>query len=222
MFVIHGHSGTDEVVFEGDSSHVHGIGAGLNAGTVRVFGNAGPEAGRGMTGGELLIEDHAGDRLAAGLSGGTIRVGGNAGHDVGAPAFGSLRGMTGGIVSIGGSVGDRLGNRMRRGTIIVGGQAGDDTAADMLAGTIILMGSSGQRTAAGMRRGSLVCLGEPPILPLTFGASCHFRPQFLLAYLKTLSDLMSPLPKDVPTRTFHRFCGDLLSGGRGECLVADH
>ena len=51
---------TDEICFEGGSERFDGIGRGLQKGRITVVGEVGMEAGRQMSGGELVIEGDTG------------------------------------------------------------------------------------------------------------------------------------------------------------------
>jgi formylmethanofuran dehydrogenase subunit C len=220
VFLIRGRS-DGEIVFDGDLPMATGIGAEMTEGQVLVLGEAGPEAGRAMRGGQLRIETHAADRLGIGMSGGLIEVRGNAGNEVGAAAFASERGMTGGTILIHGAAGSEVGRSLRRGTIFVGGLVGDDLAAGMLAGTIVVAGPVGLRAGVGLKRGSLICLGPEPELPVSYRFSCTDRPQFVRLYLKQLASHDLPIPPEAFAGAFRRYSGDLLTGGRGECLVLE-
>ncbi len=96
----------DLLVLAGDCRAVHGIGSGLESGSIRVEGEAGRHCGAEMRGGSLEILGSAGDWLGAEMRGGEIRVHGNAGNGVGAAYRGSVRGMRGGEIFIHGSAGD--------------------------------------------------------------------------------------------------------------------
>ena len=79
LFAISGDPTDGAIIFSGDTSHVHSIGAGLTDGTIRVEGSVGRHAGAAMTGGTLLIAGNAGDWLGCQMRGGRIHVRGDAG-----------------------------------------------------------------------------------------------------------------------------------------------
>jgi formylmethanofuran dehydrogenase subunit C len=204
--------------FAGDTKNVKGIGAGMTSGFVYVENDAGMHAGARITGGRLIIDSDADDWLGAEMKGGSIEVRGAAGNQVGAAYRGSRRGMTGGTILVRGSAGDELGLLMRRGLIIVEGSCGEFACASMIAGTVVLLGDAGERLGAGMKRGTILVVQEPR-LPPSFRFACQYRPSFLPLLLAKLRQFEVDLPKSMSTSmTCYR--GDLLTGGRGELLVA--
>ncbi len=207
------------LVFSGDLSGVHWIGAHADSGEIRVEGHAGRHAGSQMRGGQITVTGDAGDCLGAEMRGGLIRVAGRAGHLVGAAYRGSPKGMRGGTILVGGAVGNETGHSMRRGLIAVGG-AGDAPGAGLLAGTILCFGPCGIRPGIEMRRGTLGLFGpEPPPLPLTFRYGCRVRPVFLAMILRHL-DRLGYRPEATPlAETFDLYHGDMLNLGRGEVLI---
>ncbi len=220
VFLIRG-TADDTLIFDGDCSAVERLGAGLQRGMIQVAGSVGPCAGWRMTGGVLRIGAHAAAGLGQAMRGGRIELAGHAGDDVGGPDFGSPRGMSGGEILIAGSAGNRVGRRMRRGLIAIGGDLGDDLADEMLAGTIVVGGSLGSRPGVGLRRGSLVALGGRADLPLTYRYACRCQPAWVRVALRYLAGLGHAIGPEFADAHFHLHRGDLLTGGRGECLVAD-
>ncbi|MGE0756735.1 MAG: formylmethanofuran dehydrogenase subunit C [Pirellulaceae bacterium] len=222
FFDVSGSPSDDRMEWGGDLAGVHGIGAGLDGGFVRVSGNVGRHAGSRMTGGTLHILGHAADWLGCEMRGGSIEVDGCVGHLAGAAYRGSPTGMRGGTILVRGSAGHELGARMRRGVIAVDGAVGDLAGFQMRAGTILVGGRCGGRAAAGMVRGTLALLGghTPPSLP-NFRYGCRFRhPAFpLLRNLVRagrLQRLAEALEEEV--ELYH---GDMVTGGRGEVLWRD-
>jgi formylmethanofuran dehydrogenase subunit C len=112
----------DEIVFEGGAERLDRVGAHLGAGAIRVIGDVGVEAGRGMTGGALTIEGGAGPYAGSGLRGGLLKIHGDAGE------------------RLEGEAGDYAGSRMIAGTLAIGGRAGALPGYLMNRGTILLSG----------------------------------------------------------------------------------
>lgn len=219
FFSVAGDPADQRLVWEGDLSGVHWIGAGMNGGQVRVEGHAGRHLGSEMCGGEIEVRGDAGDWVGGEMHGGLIRVRGKAGHLIGSAYRGSRRGMTGGTILIDGPVGNEIGHTMRRGLLAVGG-CGDFPGLNLIAGTILVHGPSGIRPAAGMRRGTVALLGPdaPPLLPtFRFGTRC--RPTFLPVLYRHLARLDFALPEAVRQRDCLLYHGDFVSGGRGEILL---
>mgnify|MGYP006214062035 FL=1 len=54
FFDVEGSAADDQIVWEGDCSHIKLIGTELSSGTVRVEGDAGMHLGAEMTGGEIV------------------------------------------------------------------------------------------------------------------------------------------------------------------------
>ena len=129
FFDVSGSVSDGELRLEGDLRGVHGIGAQMAAGIIRIEGDAGRHLGSQMTGGEIHVSGSAGDWVGAEMRGGLIHVRGDAGNQVGGAYPGSRRGIRGGTILIGGRAGDEVGHTMRRGTVVVGGDAGAGPAA---------------------------------------------------------------------------------------------
>lgn len=211
----------DEIVWEGDCSHVKLIGQKWDVGKITVNGNAGMHLGAEMTGGEIVVNGNVSDWVGAEMHGGRIHVHGNAGHLVGAAYRGGRRGMTGGEILIDGDAGNEIGHTMRRGLIAVGGRSGDAPGFNMIAGSIFLFGNAGIRPGAGMRRGTIVYFGTeqvPDMLP-TFQFACTYQPVFLRIYLLELRKRGFAVADEFLDADYRRYCGDLLEYGKGEVLV---
>lgn len=223
LFEVSGDASDERLVWRGDCSGVHWIGAGMSSGEMIVEGNAGRHLGSEMRGGRIRVSGNAGDWVGGEMHGGEIHIAGHAGHLVGAGYRGSPRGMTGGTILVGGNAGNEIGHSLRRGTIAIGGDVGDLAGFNMLAGSIIVFGNAGIRHGAGMRRGTIALFGpdRPPLLP-TFKYACRYQPLALLMLARQLAAnglvsaekwlaSASSLPPVVDL--FH---GDFLEGGRGE------
>jgi formylmethanofuran dehydrogenase subunit C len=201
-----------DVHFAGDTRNVHGIGRRMTGGFVFVENTAGRHAGAQMSGGRLVIDAGCDDWLGAELKGGSIEVRGDTGSCVGAGYRGSRRGMTGGRIHVRGDVGHEVGLLLRRGLIVVGGNCGEFAGASMIAGTLIVKGRLGRRAGAGMKRGTLLALGGVEAVAPGFRHSCEYAPAFVRLLAKAA---------DVPAvESVMCYRGDVLTGGKGELLVA--
>jgi formylmethanofuran dehydrogenase subunit C len=209
-----------ELVFDGDLSGVHWIGAGMDSGTIRVVGDAGRHVGSQMTGGEIYVEGNAGDWVGGEMHGGFIHIKGSAGHLIGAAYRGSARGMTAGTILIGGDVGNEIGHTMRRGMLAIGGHCGDMAGFNMIAGSIFVFGNNGIRPGAAMRRGTIGLFGsDPPSLLPTFCRATTFDPLYLQIALRKLQLRGFSIGTEFFTRSYDLYHGDFIEGGRGEIIV---
>lgn len=220
FFEVSGEGDDGELVFTGDLSGVHWIGAHMASGRIRVEGHAGRHLGSDMQGGEIHVTGDAGDWVGGEMHRGLIHVRGRAGHLIGAAYRGSRRGMTGGTILIEGEVGNEVGHTLRRGLIAVGGPCGDSAGFNMLAGTILLFGESGIRHGASMKRGTIALFGDrqPQLLP-TFRRACNMQPTALLLVLQSLARHGFPFPRELAHESFDLHHGDFLESGRGEIWV---
>jgi formylmethanofuran dehydrogenase subunit C len=211
---------SDEVVrIEGDCRRVKRIGAEMKSGSIEIHGSAGMHLGADMTGGSIRVYGDAGDWTGAEMTGGRIHIERNAGNYLGAGYRGARRGMRGGAILVAGNAGDEVGSVMRRGLIAVGGSAGEFVGVSMIAGTILVLGDVGGRPAAGMKRGTLAVFGRRPWILPTFRLSCEFHAPFLPLYLQQLRDWGMAVPEQ--QRPLSRYCGDLVSLGKGEILCRE-
>ncbi|MBA8881397.1 formylmethanofuran dehydrogenase subunit C [Phyllobacterium myrsinacearum] len=156
------------IVFEGGSARFDKIGAGLSAGSMRVTGDVGCQAGRRMSGGSLCIEGSAGDHAGSCIINGRMEIKGNAGDYLGGPLAGEQIGTEGGILIVRGKAGDYAGDRLRRGTIAILKGCGDYAGYRMIAGTIVVCGRTGAIPGYLMKRGSLLFDRRPENLSPTF------------------------------------------------------
>ncbi len=210
------------VTIEGGSPLFDRVGAGLDAGLLRLDGPAGQLAGAGMTGGRLELRGDAGPFAAAGLLGGTVEVGGDVGDDLGAPAPDQRVGMAGGLVVVRGCAGRRAGDRQRRGVLVVEGDAGEYAGSRMIAGSLVVCGRAGGHAGALMRRGTLV-LGEAAAPGPTFVRSGEAGLVFTRLLARYLLDTIggSRAAAALLGRELHRHVGDLACLGLGEMLLGD-
>lgn len=212
MFGVSSGESSADLHFAGDTRSVHGIGAGMAAGSIFCDDAVGRHAGARMSGGRLVIDGFADDWLGAEMRGGHIGVIHSVGNCAGAAYRGSRCGMTGGTIRIAGRAGHELGFLMRRGMIVVDGNAGHYAGASMIAGTIVVRGKLGRQAGAGMKRGTILALGRIAEVSAGMRYSCEYSPSVLPLLGKTLN---LPVPKSVQC-----YRGDVLTGGRGELLVA--
>lgn len=219
LFTVGGDASDQILVFEGNLTGVHWIGAHMKSGSVRVHGSAGRHVGSEMQGGNILVEGDAQDWVGAEMRRGLIRIKGRAGHLVGSAYRGAVKGMKGGMILVDGDVGDEIGLAMRRGLIAVGGSAGNMVGANMIAGTVLVFGQCGLRPGAGMRRGTVGLFGptRPPLLP-SFRFGCTCQPQVVRLILQTLQSRGFAIDESLYASDFDLFHGDLISVGRGEIL----
>lgn len=220
LFQVVGDGHDERVVFEGDLSHVRGLGQGMKSGSILVRGPVGPRLGAEMVGGRIEAEGDVAGWAGAEMRGGSLRIRGTAGEGLGAAFPGSRSGMREGIILVEGSVGPDAGLAMRRGLIAINGEAGDGLGRAMIAGSIFAFGNSGRRTGAGMKRGTIVLLKRPhtDLLP-TFARAGTYQPVFLGLYLGRLRHWGFPVPETAFAGPWERYNGDLVEQGQGEILV---
>src|SRR3989454_4507084 len=142
--------------------------------------------GAGMTGGELVVEGHAGRDVGVAMTGGAIEVRGDVGDNTGGARPGAARGMVGGEIVIRGNAGEDAGAGMRRGLVGGTGNAGRGTGRGMIAGTAGGRGQAGADAGPRTKRGSMLA-GRPGARPATFRYACTYRPphvRLLLLYLR--------------------------------------
>jgi formylmethanofuran dehydrogenase subunit C len=221
LFTVEG-DGAEEIVVEGDLSHVKRIGQGMSQGQITIHGNVGMHLGANMCGGEIGVHGNVDAWAGAHMSGGTIRVFGNTGSMLGAAYSGETRGVRGGTILVFGSAGPRAGERMRRGLIAIQGDAGEFAGARMIAGSLFVFGELGARAGAGMKRGTIVALGglAGDLLPV-FHYACSYNPPFLRLYLRRLHEWGLPVAPGQVEGNFRRYTGDITTLGKGEILVYD-
>lgn len=206
-----------EIVIEGGSVRFDNVGASMSAGTLRVTGEVGYQAGRGMAGGRLVIDGDAGPAAGSAMRGGTLLIAGSAGERLAGPGPGERTGMTGGIVIVRGDAGPDAAMRLRRGTVVVEGNAGAGAARAMIAGTLAVCGRAAGIPGLMMRRGTLL-LGHRPdpwvgFVPAEMAST---------VFLKLLADFLrlhSPRAAALASGAAVRLAGDLAVDGRGELLL---
>lgn len=218
LFEISG-SDPEQIVVEGELSHVKKIGYGMSRGNILIRGNSGKHTGAFMSGGEITVERDVSDNCGTHMSGGVIRIMGNAGHMLGGAYPGERYGMNRGIIIVEGDCGSDAGAFMRRGLILIKGNTGDFPGVRMLAGTIFVFGHLGRRAGSNMKRGSIVTFGSSePLLP-TFRYNSFYKPLYINFILNGLRRYKIQIP-DIPgDAAFYHYSGDINSLGKGEILL---
>jgi formylmethanofuran dehydrogenase subunit C len=220
LFKVSGTSG-DRLAIRNGCDRLDGIGRGLDGGEIVVEGDCGAYLGEGMRTGEIRITGSAGPFAACGMVGGVLRIDGSAGDCLGAARPGERIGMRDGLVLVGGDIGDRAGDHMRRGAIFGGGDAGSWCGARMIAGTIAVRGRLGGFAGFAMRRGTLLAsaLSDAPLA--TFADAGLHELGILAVIARPISRFapwLVPLTRAMPRA--RRLTGDLAVDGKGEILLA--
>jgi formylmethanofuran dehydrogenase subunit C len=209
----------DTIVIEGGAERFDRVGMGLNAGSIRVEGKVGVEAGRLMSGGQLTIRGDAGPFAGSGMKGGTLTIHGDAGERLGGPLSGETIGMSGGLLLVRGDAGARAGDRLRRGVILIEGRAGAYAGSRMIAGTLAIGGEAGDLPGYLMGRGTILLGRGATLLSPTF-ADCGehdlVAARLIADYVAQTSAKLARLFR----RPLRRLAGDLAALGRGEILLA--
>lgn len=220
VFAVSGSEAT-ELRFEGLTTRCHGLGAGLDGGSIVATGNVGAELGRGMRAGSLRLKGSAGVAAGTGMRGGHLHIGGDAGARLGGVSGGAVHGMRGGLLTVAGNVDVNAGERLRRGLVIVAGDAADGAGQRMLAGTLVVLGQCGAAAGLGNRRATLMLASAPASLPLTYNDCGEFEfglhallVRYVAGFDRGLARRLSPFAR------IHRWCGDMAYGGKGELLLA--
>ncbi len=219
LFEVSGDSDGD-LRLEGDLSRIDFVGRGMQGGQIVVDGPCGDGVGAEMTGGSVVVNGDAGDWAGAALHGGMLVVRGSAGDRVGAAYPGARTGMTHGEIFVFGDAGQEAGASMRRGLVAVGGRAGAGAGLRMLAGTVIALGGIGAEAGLGNKRGSLV--SGVPVEPLPgYAFATRFRAPALGLQLRRLRHVGLPVDDALLRGPWARWSGDWTELGRGEILIFD-
>jgi formylmethanofuran dehydrogenase subunit C len=206
------------IVIEGGSARFDRVGMGLTAGSIRVDGEVGVEAGRLMSGGQLTVHGEAGPLAGSGMKGGTLTVEGAAGERLGGPLSGETVGMSGGILHVRGDVGERAGDRLRRGIILIEGRAGAYAGSRMIAGTLAIGEEAGDLPGYLMGRGTILLGRGATLFSPTFGDCGEYE----LVAARLLADYIAQASAklaDLFRRPLRRLAGDLAALGKGEILL---
>ena len=206
------------IVIEGGSSRFDRVGMGLSAGSIRVEGEVGVEAGRLMSGGQLTIGGAAGPFAGSGMKGGTLTIEGDAGERLGGPLSGETVGMSGGVLHVHGAAGERAGDRLRRGVILIEGRAGAYAGSRMIAGTLAIGGEAGDLPGYLMGRGTILLGRGATLFSPTFGDCGEYE----LVAARLLADYVAQASAELAElfrRPLRRLAGDLAALGKGEILL---
>ena len=131
----------DHIQIDLDGSAGQSLGAFIPAGlTLRLTGDTNDYAGKGLSGGRLIIRP---SQLSTFISNENIIAGNVIGY-----------GATGGEIFISGLVGERCAVRNSGATVVVEG-AGDHACEYMTGGVVVILGDVGRNLAAGMSGGTL-------------------------------------------------------------------
>lgn len=220
LFRVRGTADTT-LTLTGVTPRMHGLGAGMRQGLLRIEGDCGDYVGADLRGGQIHVHGSARDLLGAGMRDGLIQVEGSVGDALGAPLAGAVGGMRGGTVLVSRRAGRRLGDRMRRGVVVVGGDCDERCGSQMIAGTIVVLGRTAAGAGTGMRRGSLLLRDNSMVVPETFVKTG----QGPLSFVTVLGGYLGTLKPALATRlrAFRqpaRWVGDRGCGGLGEILMA--
>ena len=212
-------SDPETIVFEGGSKRLDWIGTDMEAGSIRVTGDAGALLGRRMTGGSIVVKGSVGPYAGSQMQDGRVEIQGDAGDLAAGPMAGELRGMCGGTLIIRGRAGERLGDRMRRGLVAALGGCGDYPGSRMIAGTIVVAGEAGRMPGYLMRRGSILLDRPPQELSPTFIESGPWFSAFaslLERHLMHEGIVDYPFLGEGPMR----YVGDNAVPGKGELVIS--
>jgi formylmethanofuran dehydrogenase subunit C len=207
-----------QIVIEGGAERFDRVGMGLAAGSIRVEGEVGVEAGRLMSGGQLTVRGRAGPFAGSGMKGGTLTIEGGAGERLAGPLSGETVGMSGGVLHVRGDAGNRAGDRLRRGIILIEGRAGAYAGSRMIAGTLAIGGEAGDLPGYLMGRGTILLGRGATLFSPTFGDCGEYdlvAARLLAGYVAQVSTKLARLFRG-PLR---RLAGDLAALGKGEILL---
>ena len=157
------------ILIEGGAERFDRVGMGMSAGSIRVEGEVGVEAGRLMSGGQLTIRGNAGPFAGSRMKGGTLDIEGDAGERLGGPLSGETVGMSGGVLHVRGDAGERAADRLRRGFILIEGRAGAYAGSRMIAGTLAIGDEAGDLPGYLMGRGTILLGRGASLLSPSFG-----------------------------------------------------
>ncbi len=209
----------EQVVFDGGSPRLDGVGEGMASGRIVLDGDAGLRAGRQMRGGRLEVRGSAGHWAASGMQGGHVEITGDCGDFLGGPLAGEVEGMAGGTVVVRGNAGARAGDRLRRGLIVVEGRAGALAASRLIAGTVVVCGGTGAMPGSLMRRGTVLLGGAVPALLPSFVPVGHAEGGVFRVLLARALEPLSSAAAALAMAPARRFAGDMASLGKGEILL---
>lgn len=202
-----------------ESARLDYVGSAMSGGEIIVEGHAGMRAGEQLRGGKLHITGNAGLYSGAGMTGGLLLIDGHSGDFLGAAQPGEKQGMAGGTIIVRGNCGDRTGDRLRRGVIIVHGDTGDYCGSRMTAGSIAIAGRCGNLAGFNMKRGTLLLTAEPGSIPVTFSDNGQQTLPFMTLFLRELNALSNAFKHVKTGQAIHRYLGDRACTGLGEIFI---
>jgi len=182
------------------------IGKGMTGGQILIEGDAGFNVGEEMLGGTITVKEDAGSWLGSSMTGGLIEVHGNAGNQIGASYRGKGKGMSGGTIVIHGNAGYEVGSWMQGGFIHVMGDIGQFAGVRMKEGEILINGNSEGRLGADMTSGKVVLLGRVPSI----------LPSFTFEEIRN----RATAGKGEFKGKFYLFRGDVNEGGAGRLFIS--
>lgn len=206
------------ILIEGGAERFDRVGMGMSAGSIRVEGEVGVEAGRLMSGGQLTIRGNAGPFAGSRMKGGTLDIEGDAGKRLGGPLSGETVGMSGGVLHVRGDAGERAADRLRRGFILIEGRAGAYAGSRMIAGTLAIGDEAGDLPGYLMGRGTILLGRGASLLSPSFGDCGEHdlvAARLLANYIAQVSAQLGELFR----RPLRRLAGDLAALGKGEILL---
>lgn len=219
-------SSATTIVWKGELTPVHWLGAEMRSGRMQVEGDVGRHLGSQMSGGQINVRGSAGDWAGCEIKGGRIDIGRNAGDWLGGAYPGTKAGSNNGIITVGGNAGSGVGFALRRGWICVAGSVERLVGWNMLAGNIVIGKKVGPMAGKGMVRGSLILPAvehadeNRQALSPSFSSGAAFQHPVMALTSNWLKHL--GVDVDLPAdRRFQLFHGDHLNGGRGEILIAN-
>lgn len=143
----------DSSVTVKNTTHLHGLCAGLKKGEITLQGDSGDYLGVLNDGATIKVRGNAGKYVADNMTRGMVSVEGNA--DYGAAQY-----CYGGMVYIRGNAGDFTATMNKGATIIIGQDVGDEVATYMLGGELIIVGNAGLNLGNYLIRGHIYIGGQ--------------------------------------------------------------
>ncbi len=222
FFDISGESGSTpdetEILIKGDLRKVKMIGKGMNGGQIIVEGDVGMYLGAEMVAGRIHVKGSVGPWAAAEMEGGNIQIEGDAGDYLCSGYRGTPEGMKGGRVYIAGNVGREMAAHMRKGFIAVKGNVGAQSAIRMMGGTIIVVGDMAERVGVQATKGMIFCLGKLDSLFPTYKFSGSSEREFINIYLRYLKERRPDfLSENIDSsEKWVKYMGDFAEASPGE------
>jgi len=198
---------TDQAIrISGGVKSFREIGKGMTGGQILLEGDAGFNVGEEMSGGTIIVKGDAESWLGSSMTGGFIKVHGYAGNQIGASYRGKGKGMSGGTILIHGNTGYEVGSWMQGGFIHVMGSIGQFAGVHMKEGDILVQGNSEGRLGASMTGGKIVLLGRLP----------RMLPSFTFEEIRNRATAGSKEFRE----KFYLFRGDINENGAGRLFIS--